>query len=270
MPINTPNNFSGGKGGPGGGKGKKMRLNHEIRNVKEVRLISESGEMVGVVPIEKAMTMARQAELDLCEISPTAKPPVCRIMDFGKYVYQQKKKEHENVRKHQAHEQKQLRLRSFRIDKHDLEIKVKQTRFFIESGNRVLFTLQFRARENDRPELGRELLMQIFKAVEDVAVITAQPVKEGKRMTMLISPVPNLEKILAKRKAERERLAKEQGVAALPEEEALPEELLEGDEGEDDVDDDDAEDEGGEDAAAPGGADDDGGAAPAGEGAPEA
>ena len=235
--INTPNNSAGGKGGNSGGKNKKMRLNHEIRNVKEVRLIGESGEMIGVVPIEKAMTMARQAELDLCEISPTAKPPVCRIMDFGKYVYQQKKKEHENIRKHQAHEQKQLRLRSFRIDRHDLEIKVKQTRFFIESGNRVLFTLQFRARENDRPELGRELLMQIFKAVEDVAVITSQPVKEGKRMTMLISPVANLEKVLAKRKAERERLAKEQGVAALPEE-TLPEALMHDDSDEDDDDED--------------------------------
>ena len=134
----------------------------------------------------------------------------------------------------------------FRIDKHDLEIKVKQTRFFIENGNRVLFTLQFRARENDRPELGRELLMQIFKAVEDVAVITAQPVKEGKRMTMLISPVANLEKILAKRKAERERLAKEQGVA-VPAEETLPEELLEGDEDDDEAD---ADDEGDEAAGA--------------------
>lgn len=204
-----------------------MRLNQEIRNVKEVRLIGENGEMAGVVPIEKAMSMARQAELDLCEISPTAKPPVCRIMDFGKYIYQQKKKEHDNLRKHQAHEQKQLRLRSFRIDKHDLEIKVRQTRFFIEGGNRVLFTLQFRARENDRPELGRELLLQIFKAVEDIATITAQPSKEGKRMTMLLSPVANIEKIVAKRKAELERLAKEQGIT--PPVEELPDELMEDD-----------------------------------------
>ena len=232
--INTTNSGAGNKPGNGnnGGKGKKMRLNHEIRNVKEVRVIDESGEMLGVMPIEKAMTMAKQAELDLCEISPTAKPPVCRIMDFGKYIYQQKKKEHENLRKHQAHEQKQLRLRSFRIDKHDLEIKVKQTRFFIEGGNRVLFTLQFRARENDRPELGKELLLQIFKQVEDVAVITAQPLKEGKRMTMLLSPVANIEKIVAKKKAERERLAKEQG-APLPADDELPPELLEDDSADD-------------------------------------
>lgn len=228
--INTTNNNSFGKSGNtngGSGKGKKMRLNHEIRNVKEVRLIDEGGEMVGVVPIERAMMMAKQAELDLCEISPTAKPPVCRIMDFGKYVYQQKKKEHDNLRKHQAHEQKQLQLKSFRIGENDLNIKIRQTRFFIEAGNRVLFNLKFRARENDRPELGRELLLKVAKAVEDVAVITAQPTKEGKRMTMLLSPVANIEKIVAKKKAEQERLAKEQGVKAPSEE--LPEELMQDD-----------------------------------------
>lgn len=173
--------------------------------------------MFGVVPMDKALAQARQAELDLCEISPTAKPPVCRIMDFGKHLYQQKKKEHDNLRKHQAHEQKQLRIKSFRIDKHDLEIKVKQTRHFIEAGHRVLFTLQFRARENDHPELGRELLQQLFKYVEDVALMTTPPSKEGKRMTMLLSPVANIEKIVAKRKAEQERLAKEQGITLVAE-----------------------------------------------------
>jgi translation initiation factor IF-3 len=184
-------------------------------------LVDEDGAMVGIVPFEQALARARKAELDLCEISPTAKPPVCRIMDYGKHLYQQKKKEHEAERKRQTQEQKQLRLRSFRIDKHDLEIKVKQTRQFIENGDQVLFTLQFRARENDRPEMGRDVLLGIAKAVADVAQISSKPNKEGKRMTMLLTPVPNIAAVVAKLRAERERLAKEKGITLEPE--ILPE-----------------------------------------------
>lgn len=178
-----------------------MRLNDEISDVKEVRLIDEDGNMQGVVPFSKAINMAKDSDLDLCEISPNAEPPVCRIMDYGKFLYQQKKKEHDNQRKHQQQEQKQIRIKSFRIDPHDLEIKQRKTRKFIESGSRVLITLMFRARENDHPELGRELLEEkFFQPLSDIAKLDSRPRKEGKRMTMTMAPLPNLEKILEKRK----------------------------------------------------------------------
>ncbi len=188
-----------------------MRLNDAIKGVDEVRLIDEDGEMVGVVPLAKALDIAASSELDLCEISPNATPPVCRVMDYGKFLYQQKKKEHDNQKKTQGHEMKQIRIKSFRIDEHDVEIKLKAARKFIESEHRVLFTLMFRARENDHPELGRELLLEKFaKSLEDVATVVAPPRKEGRRMSMTLAPVANLAKILKQRKDQEAKQAKKQ------------------------------------------------------------
>ncbi len=186
-----------------------MRLNDAIKGVEEVRLIDEDGEMVGVVPLVKALDIAASSDLDLCEISPGATPPVCRVMDYGKFLYQQKKKEHDNQKKSQGQEQKQIRIKSFRIDGHDVDIKLKTTRKFIETEHRVLVTLMFRARENDHPELGRELLIErFFKPLEDVAIMVAPPRKEGRRMTMTLAPVANLAKVLKQRKDEEARKAK--------------------------------------------------------------
>lgn len=208
-----------------------MRLNDEINDVKEVRLIDEEGNMQGVTPFSVALAKAKSEDLDLCEISPGAVPPVCRIMDYGKFLYQQKKKEHDNLRKHQHHEQKQIRIKSFRIDPHDLEIKLKTTRKFIEAGHRVQINLMFKARENDHPELGYQLLReQFFKGLEDVAKMDAAPRKEGKRMTMSLAPVPNLLKILEKRKAEERKAGIIRPAAAIEE----VEEELEDDDFEDD------------------------------------
>ena len=188
-----------------------MRLNDAIKGVDEVRMIDEDGEMVGVVPLAKALEIAASSELDLCEISPNANPPVCRVMDYGKYLYQQKKKEHDNQKKSQGHEMKQIRIKSFRIDGHDVNIKLKAARKFIESEHRVLITLMFRARENDHPELGRELLIKKFaEPLEDVAVVVAAPRKEGRRMTMTLAPVPNLVKVLKQRKDQEAKMAKMQ------------------------------------------------------------
>lgn len=196
-----------------------MRLNDAIKGVDEVRLIDEEGEMIGVVPLAKALEIAVSSELDLCEISPNATPPVCRVMDYGKFLYQQKKKEHDNQKKSQGHEMKQIRIKSFRIDEHDVNIKLKATRKFIESEHRVLITLMFRARENDHPELGKELLMEKFaKPLEDVAVVTATPRKEGRRMTMTLAPVANLAKILKQRKDQEAKMAKQVKVQQQEEE----------------------------------------------------
>ena len=198
-----------------GGK-KELTLNEQIR-ADEVRLIGEDGEAVGVVTLRAALEKAQAAELDLVEISPTAKPPVCRVMDYGKYKYQQAKRDHEQKRKHQALELKQLRIRSFRIEPHDIGIKRNKAREFIEAGHRLLFTLMFRAREHSHADLGERVLLEQFaKPLSDVAKMESPPRKDGKRMVMGLAPLANLKQILAarekeegRRRLEEERLAAE-------------------------------------------------------------
>jgi len=198
-----------------------MRLNDEIKGVKEVRLIDEDGNMLGVHTFEAALAKAKSEDIDLCEISPGAEPPVCRIMDYGKFLYQQKKKEHDNLRKHQHVEQKQIRIKSFRIDSHDLEIKLKTTRKFLEAGHRVLITMMFKARENDHPELGREVLEgKFFKSLTDIAKLDSAPRKEGKRMTMTVAPLPALLKLIEKRKNDAKRLGGKIDEPELPEDDS--------------------------------------------------
>ncbi len=188
-----------------GGNKKELRLNEQIR-CEEVRLIGEEGEALGVVPLAEASSRAREAELDLVEISPTAKPPVCRIMDYGKYKYQQAKREHEQKRKHVASELKQLRIKSFRIESHDVNIKRSKARDFLEAGHRVLFVMMFRAREHSHADLGELLLKEQFALpLSDVAKVDAPPRKDGKKMTMTLAPLPNLKQILAAREKEDNR-----------------------------------------------------------------
>jgi translation initiation factor IF-3 len=170
-----------------------MRMNREI-DAPEIRLLGEEGEQLGVVPLAKALAMADEKELDLVEISPTAEPPVCRIMDYGKYKYEQQKKQHDLKRKTQVHEVKQLRIKTYRIDKHDLEIKVRQARAFLVEGNRVSIMLRFRSRENSYDYLGREVLNNVASLLDDVAKPDAPPLKEGSRMTMSLSPVAGASK----------------------------------------------------------------------------
>ncbi|MDR1612131.1 MAG: translation initiation factor IF-3 [Planctomycetota bacterium] len=187
-----------------GGK-RELRLNEQIR-ADQVRLIGEDGEPIGIVSLGAAQERARTAELDLVEISPTAQPPVCRIMDFGKYKYQMAKREHEQKRKHQASELKQLRIKSFRIEAHDVAIKRNKARQFIEGGNRVLFTMMFRSREHSHADLGEALLLEQFaKPLSDVAKMDSRPRKDGKKMTMTLAPLPNLKQLLAAREKEEER-----------------------------------------------------------------
>ncbi|MCC8191102.1 MAG: translation initiation factor IF-3 [Planctomycetes bacterium] len=218
-----------------GGNKKELRLNEQIRG-EEVRLIGEDGEALGVVPLSEAFDRARTAELDLVEISPTAKPPVCRIMDYGKFKYQQAKREHEQKRKHQASELKQLRIKSFRIEPHDVGIKRSKAREFIEAGHRVLFIMMFRAREHSHADLGEQLLREQFaKPLSDIAKMDEAPRKDGKKMTMTLAPLANLKQILAarekeegKRLAELERLEAERRAQADLERitRVLPKELM--------------------------------------------
>ncbi|MCD8139747.1 MAG: translation initiation factor IF-3 [Planctomycetaceae bacterium] len=230
-----------------GGNKKELRLNEQIRG-DEVRLIGEDGEALGVVPLSEAFDRARAAELDLVEISPTAKPPVCRIMDYGKFKYQQAKREHEQKRKRQASELKQLRIKSFCIEAHDVNIKRSKAREFIEGGHRVLFIMMFRAREHSHADLGEQLLLEQFaKPLSDVSKMDSPPRKDGKKMTMTLAPLANLKQILAarekeegRRKAEEERLAAEAKAQRDLERitKIIPLDALEGEEEEDDTEDD--------------------------------
>jgi translation initiation factor IF-3 len=165
---------------------KGVRVNFRIRAV-EVRVIGEDGGMIGILPVRQAVAMAQNAGLDLVEINPKAIPPVCKVMDFGKFKYEKKKKERE-ARKHQTVvELKEVKFRPT-TDDHDIEIKTRKIRQFLEEKNKAKLTLRFRGREIAHKEIGRDLLMRVAESCADLAVVTQEPRSEGKIMTMILSP----------------------------------------------------------------------------------
>lgn len=164
-----------------------------------MRLIDENGAQVGIVTVRDALMMAEERGLDLVEVAPTAVPPVCRIMDYGKYRYEQTKKENE-ARKHQKQaELKEVRLKP-KTDKHDLEVKSKQARRFLLAGDKVKFTVQFRGREIYHPDIGHQMLEQIAEELLDIATIEQRPLMEGRRLSLVLAPSAK-----AKAQAQRER-----------------------------------------------------------------
>ncbi len=163
-----------------------MRVNEQIR-YSRVRLISESNEQVGIIPTHEALNMAREAGLDLVEVSPTAEPPVCRIMDYGKWLYQQKRKQKLNQKKQHSITLKEIRLRP-KIDDHDREIKISHAAKFLEKGHKVQFTILFRGREMMHQEYGIEMFNEILNTLADTAKLEREPVKLGRRMTMVVAP----------------------------------------------------------------------------------
>lgn len=152
--------------------------------MREVRLIGPTGEQVGIVPIEEARRRADEAGLDLVEVSPDARPPVCRILDYGKFKYQLKKKAHKS-KTHQA-VLKEIRVRP-KIDKHDLAHKIEQARGFLKEGDKVQVTCVFRGREMAHAEFGRAVLTQVQQSLEDLAKVERPPIMEGKRLSMLLA-----------------------------------------------------------------------------------
>ncbi len=156
--------------------------------IEEVRVIDADGEQVGVIPTSQAIAMAEKDGLDLVEVSPTAKPPVCRIMDYGKYRYEQSKKEAEARKKQSVVEIKEIKLRP-KTEKHDLDFKVRNIRKFLGQNNKVKVTLRFRGREIVYADtLGREVLDKIALELEDVATVVQQPMMEGRQMVMMVAP----------------------------------------------------------------------------------
>jgi len=161
-------------------------VNRQIR-VPEIRLIDQDGENVGVVTPYVAMEMAEEAGLDLVEISPNATPPVCKIMDFGKYKYEQQKKAAEAKKKQKVIEIKEVKFRP-NIDTHDYDVKMRSVTKFLGEGDKVKVTLRFRGREMAHQELGRELLEKIAGDIGELGKVEAMPKMEGRQMIMVVAP----------------------------------------------------------------------------------
>ena len=167
---------------------KTFRVNNQIR-AREVRLIDENGVQLGVVPFAEAAKLAQSRELDLIEVAPTAVPPVCRIMDYGKYKYEQSKREHESRKKSRSTEVKGIQLRPY-CDEHDFQFKLKNTLRFLKDGDKVKFTVIFRSRQITHPEFAKRLLERMVEEIGDQATVERLPIMEGRTMTMILSPKP--------------------------------------------------------------------------------
>ncbi|MBE1284779.1 MAG: translation initiation factor IF-3 [Rhodobacteraceae bacterium] len=164
------------------------RTNEKIR-ANEIRLIGADGENVGVVRPAQALDMAFEAGLDLVEISPNANPPVCKIMDYGKYKYEQQKRESEARKKQKIIEVKEVKFRP-NTDTHDYEVKMRNVFKFLENGDKVKVTLRFRGREMAHQNLGRELLERVAEDIKEIGKVENMPKMEGRQMVMMIGPLP--------------------------------------------------------------------------------
>jgi translation initiation factor IF-3 len=170
-----------------GGPISDLRINDQIRT-KEVRLVGPAGEQVGIVSIDKALQLAADVDLDLVEVAPTARPPVCKLMDYGKYKYESAQKARASRRNQQQTVIKEMKLRP-KIDKHDYETKKGHIVRFLTAGDKVKITIMFRGREQSRPELGRRLLDKLAEEIKDLAVIESAPKQDGRNMIMVVAPI---------------------------------------------------------------------------------
>ena len=160
-------------------------INEEIRSSK-VRLIDDEGEQIGVIPIKEALKMAEDKHLDLVNVAPNAKPPVCKILDYGKYKYDALKKEKEAKKNQKVINVKEIRL-SPNIEKHDLEVKANQASKFLSNENRVKVSVRFRGREMGHTDLGREVLDKFYDLVSEYGVVDKKPKMEGRSLVMFLS-----------------------------------------------------------------------------------
>lgn len=161
-------------------------MNEEIR-AREVRLIDENGEQIGIVSLKEALDLAAERDLDLVEIAPSARPPVCRIMDFGKFCYEQSKREKEARKKQKIITVKEVKLRP-NIERHDLLVKAANARRFLEDGDKVKVTVMFRGREVSHSELGAALCQRFAEELSALASVEKEPKLEGRNMTMILAP----------------------------------------------------------------------------------
>lgn len=169
-----------------------MRINEEIR-AREVRVITADGEQLGIMSGRAAQQLAVERHLDLVEIAPTAKPPVCKIMDYGKFRYEQQKREKEARKKQKTFDIKEVKLRPG-IEDHDFNVKYKNAVRFLEDGDKVKVTIMFRGREITRPDAGKELCDRVAQEVADVAKVEKDAKVEGRNMTMMLVPLREKDK----------------------------------------------------------------------------
>src|SRR5437764_2091311 len=167
-------------------------INDRIR-AREIRVIGDEGEQIGIMPPFEALKMAREKNLDLVEISPTAQPPVCRIMDYGKYLYEQEKREREAKKHQKTITVKEVKF-SINVDEHDYETKRNHVIRFLEEGNKVKASLRFRGREMTRQSLGRGVLERLIKDLGDRAIIESYPRTEGNTMNLMLGPSKKADK----------------------------------------------------------------------------
>ena len=165
---------------------ERLATNAEIR-AKEVRLIGPEGKQVGIVPLKIAIDAAKALDLDLVEVSPNATPPVAKVMDYGKHLYEQERAERDARKQQRGAGQKAIRLRP-KIEDHDFDTKVRQIRKFIEDGHSVRIQIMFRRREMRRPEMGAKLLDRLASAVDDIAQVETRGSMEGRFITMVLGP----------------------------------------------------------------------------------
>jgi len=161
-------------------------INEQIRD-KEIRVIGENGEQLGVMSVKEALKLAKEAELDLVKIAPTAKPPVCKIIDYGKYRYEQARKEKEAKKKQKIVSIKEIRV-SLTIEEHDIDIKAKNARKFLLDGDKVKITVRFRGREMELAHMGEKILDTFVSKLEDVGSVEKKPKREGRNMTLVLGP----------------------------------------------------------------------------------
>ena len=217
-------------------RGPQIRVNHRIR-VPEVRVVLDDGSQLGVMPTSEALKQAEGRGLDLVEVNPKSMPPVCKILDFGKYKYEEKKRASEAKRKQTIVELKEVKLRP-KTDDHDLQVKVRAARRFLESGNKVKFTVRFRGREITHPQRAQMQLDWLVEQLTDLANVEQRPQMEGRTMSAIVGPKPIVLQRLASDRAKRE--ADPAAQAAHEAAEAAAEEVAGED---DDADDDDDADE---------------------------
>ncbi|MFN7978836.1 MAG: translation initiation factor IF-3 [Vicinamibacterales bacterium] len=168
-----------------GRRDDRVRTNERIR-VREIRVIDETGQQLGIMPPPQALTIARSKGLDLVEISPTAVPPVCRIMDYGKYQYQEAKRSREAKKHQKVIEVKEIKFRP-KVDEHDYQFKKKHIERFLEDGDKVKATVFFRGREMAHPEIGQRILMRLIEDLADLAMPETMPRQEGNQMHTILS-----------------------------------------------------------------------------------
>ncbi|WP_437738736.1 translation initiation factor IF-3 [Sorangium sp. So ce1335] len=227
-------------------RGPQIRINQRIR-VPEIRVIGDDGEMLGIMQTHEALRRAQEKGLDLVEVNPKADPPVCKILDFGKYKYDEKKKAREAKRKQSVVEIKEIKLRP-KTDDHDLEFKTRAAHRFLGAGHKVKFTVRFRGREITHPEKAQEQLDWIVQQCEEIANVEVRPMMEQRTMTLMMAPKPAILQKVAQARAAAEKArqkALQEGRAAPAtandEEEEIEKLERQLEEQDDDEDDDEAE-----------------------------